>query len=151
MKNIYLWMVVLAAVIGLSGCGSDTGDVYDHQADARRVYFLQTYDDVTGRYEGVEGVYYECGRDIVGYTDALGAFSFVDGDQCTFYDLDDRRSYEYDRLYLGSRSDGSYAVGDVPYSCASGWSGTTDTKGMFVFDPDYQDSRSDGDICRLSL
>jgi hypothetical protein len=143
-----LWLLSLLAVpFVLGGCGGGAY-FYDEPVET---YYLQSYDDVSGRFEGVANVYYECGRDIVGYTDTRGAFDLYDGDTCTFYDLDDTVSYEYDRLYISATASGSVAVGDVPYDCASGWSGVTDTDGMFIFDPAYVNSISDGDICSLYL
>ena len=144
-RRLWIQAVVFLSLFALNGCGSS-----ENYFDEREVtYYLQTYDDTVGVYEGVADIYYECGRDIVGYTDSRGAFTFREDDKCTFYDLDDTVSYEYDRLYISASSNGSYAVGDLAYECASGWEGITDTEGMFIFDPDYFNSVSDGDICSL--
>ncbi len=148
MKKMIAIVGAVTALFFLNGCGGGVISYYD---EPEITYYLQSYDDVTGRYEGVADVYYECGRDIVGYTDSRGAFSLYDGDSCRFYGLNDTVSYEYDRLYISATPSGSYAVGDVPYDCASGWSGITDTNGMFIFDPAYLNSVSNGDICTLYL
>jgi hypothetical protein len=143
-----LWIATaLAAAFLLNGCGGGAF-FYDEPVET---YYLQSYDDVTGRYEGVANVYYECGRDIVNYTDSRGAFNLYEGDTCTFYDLDDTVSYEYDRLYISTTPTGSHSAGEIPYDCASGWSGVTNANSMFIFDPDYFNNVSDGDICRLYL
>ena len=145
MKKRIGLVIAAAALLMLSGCGSAVVTY----GEPEMTYYLQSYDDRTGEYEGVADVYYECGRDIVGYTEPSGAFSFDMGDACTFYDLDDTVSYEYDRLYISRTVSGRIAVGEYDYACDSGWHGVADRNGKFIFDPDY--AGGDGDICTLEL
>jgi len=147
-KNIIWFTAAIAVMFALGGCGSDTVSIVD---DSKEVFYLQSYDDATDRFDGVANVYYECGDDIVGYTDAQGAFVFYNGEACTFYDLDDTVSYEHNRLYLSATASGSKAVANVTYRCASGWHGITDAEGRFIFDPNYYSNVSDGDMCKLYL
>lgn len=144
-KLMGLVLAVLASFV-LSGCG-ESNRYYDDYYIPEVTYFLQTYDVEYDEYVGVGGVYYECGPDIVGYTDGNGAFTMIEGDFCTFYDLDYTLSYEYDMLYIGATAYGDVAVGDIGYGCESGWNGITDMDGMFIFDPDYINQVRDGDIC----
>ena len=143
MKKLMGLLLAGVAVLALSGCGG--GDDY------YLTYHLQTYNADTDTYEGVEGVYYECGPDIVGYTNRNGAFTMIEGDYCTFYDLDDTLSLEYDWLYIGLDAGGDVAVGDIRYDCDSGEYGVTDDLGMFVFDPEYISQISDGDVCGFNF
>ena len=148
MKKMLMLITSVVAVIGLSGCGGG-GDYYD---DAPRVtYYLQTYDDVSQDYVGVSDVYYECGPDIVNYTDRNGAFTMIEGDTCTFYDLDDSLSFEYGTLYISPDVGGIYGLGDINYYCDSGISDITDPDGMFIFDPTYISRASDGDVCEFNF
>ena len=151
MRNYCIGVIVLLTLVTLSGCGGGSSNPSQAQSSADTTFYLQTYDDGVGRYEGVEDLYYECGDAHVGYTGANGLFRFKEGEECRFYDLNRRRSYEFDRLYISGTPDGSYAVSEVPYRCASGWNGVSDTRGMFIFDPDYQSSKSDGDLCVFSF
>jgi hypothetical protein len=148
MKKLMMACASIAAVFALSGCGGGNG-YYDELT-----YYLQTYDEYTDRYEGVSGVYYECGYDYnspdpdyTGYTGLSGAFTMIEGDYCTFYDLDDTLSYEYDLLYIGTSRDGRYTVDRTRYDCDSGLGGYTDEYGSFLFDPTYISNYSDGDVC----
>ncbi len=147
MKKFTGLLVVGVSALVLSGCGGGGGsDYYAPEV----TYYLQTYNEFTDTYEGVSDVYYECGPDIVGYTgdDGVpGSFTMIEGDYCTFYDLDNTVSYEYDLLYIGSDRWGDYSVSDVRYDCDSGSNGYTDELGTFVFDPTYISQYSDGDIC----
>lgn len=140
MKKVAGFLSAAVAVIGLSGCGGGGSDSYDH------TYYLQTYDDYYDEYVGVPDVYYECGS-YVGYTSSNGGFRMSDGDICTFFELDDTVSYEYNILYLGGNSSGTVGLADVEYSCDSGISGATDYDGAFSFDPDYINPDYPGDIC----
>ena len=139
------------AALVLSGCGGGgSGDYYAPEV----TYYLQTYNAITDTYEGVNDVYYECGPDIVGYTgdDGVpGSFAMIEGDYCTFYDLDVAVSYEYGLLYIGADRWGTYSVSDVPYDCDSGISDYTDELGTFVFDPTYISLISDGDVCGFNF
>ena len=146
MKKILILITSVVAVIGLSGCGSG-GDYYDDEV----TYHLQTYNENTGIYEGVSDVYYECGPDIVGYTNSDGAFTMVEGDYCTLFDLDETLSWEYDLLYIGLDRRGEIAVGDVRYDCDSGISDWTDIDGGFIFDPEYINNINPGDICEFNF
>ena len=143
MKKLMGLVLAGLAVFALSGCD----DYYAPEV----TYHLQTYNADTENYEGVEGVYYECGPDIVGYTNRNGAFTMIEGDYCTFYDLNDTLSYEYDLLYIGLDRWGDVAVGDIRYDCDSGIIDTTDELGMFVFDPEYISQVSDGDVCGFNF
>ncbi|MDD3592535.1 MAG: hypothetical protein PHO65_07835 [Sulfurovum sp.] len=138
MKKVAGFLSAAVAVIGLSGCGGGGSSSYDH------TYYLQTYNG--SNYVGVPDVYYECGP-YVGYTGSSGGFRMSDGDTCTFYDLDDTVSYEYNILYLGGNSSGTIGLADVEYSCDSGISGETDYNGAFTFDPTYVNPDYPGDIC----
>lgn len=142
MKKLIGLFFAGVAVFVLSGCGG-SDDYYAPTV----TYHLQTYDAYRDTYEGVEDVYYECGPDIVGYTDRDGAFTMIEGDYCTFYDLDGTLSYEYDILYIGLDRGGDIAVGDIRYDCDSGIRGITDELGSFVFDPAYISNISYGDVC----
>lgn len=144
MKKSLGILVSAAAVLALNGCG--VSDYLDTET-----FYLQTYDEMTDTYVGVEDVYYECGPDIVGYTRRDGAFTFVEGDTCTFYDLDDTLSYEYDILYIGGNAAGTTGIADVRYDCDSGVSNWTDDLGAFDFDPTYMSQYSDGDVCALDF
>ena len=141
-------MLILSgvSVVALSGCGGGSGDYYAPTV----TYYLQTTPDGLN-YEGVEGVYYECGPDIVGRTDGYGAFTMIEGDYCTLYDLDDTLSYEYDVLYIGLDAGGDIAVGDIRYDCDSGISDWTDIDGGFIFDPSYINNLYVGDICEFAF
>ena len=139
MKKIAGVLSAAVAVLSLNGCGGG-GDSYDH------TYYLQTYDEVLGEYVGVEGVYYECDSS-VGDTGINGEFRMRDGDICTFFDLDDTVSSEYNILYLGGNSSGTVGLAEVEYSCDSGISGATDYDGAFEFDPEYINPDYRGDIC----
>ena len=143
MKKLVMLMVSAVAVIGLSGCGGS--DYYEDEV----TYHLQTYNNNTDIYEGVADVYYECGPDIVGYTNSDGAFTMVEGDYCTLFDLDETLSWEYDLLYIGLDRRGEIAVGDVRYDCDSGISDFTDIDGGFIFDPTYINNLTTGDICEF--
>lgn len=145
MKKLIGLVLAGVAVFALSGCVDD--DYYAPEV----TYHLQTYNDVTGNYEGVEGVYYECGPDIAGHTNRNGAFTMIEGDYCTLYDLDDTLSLEYDLLYIGLDVWGDVAVGDIRYDCDSGNDGWTDEDGMFIFDPDYINDTNPGDICEFNF
>ncbi|UFH59545.1 hypothetical protein [Sulfurovum mangrovi] len=138
MKKIAGFLSAAVAVLSLNGCGGS--DSYDH------TYYLQTYDDILGEYVGVEGVYYECDS-YVGDTGDHGEFRMRDGDTCTFWDLDDTVSSEYNILYLGANSSGTVGLADVEYSCDSGISGETDYDGAFDFDPTYENPYYPGDVC----
>ena len=144
MKKLMGLLLAGLAVFVLNGCG-------DGYNDYEVTYHLQTYNADTENYEGVEGVYYECGPDIVGHTDRNGAFTMIEGDYCTFYDLDDTLSYEYDTLYIGLDVWGDIAVGDIRYDCDSGIYGITDELGMFIFDPDHINNITTGDICEFNF
>lgn len=139
MKKIAGVLSAAVAVLSLNGCGGGSGS-YDH------TYYLQTYDDNYGEYVGVEDIYYECGS-YVGYTGLNGSFRMSDGDICTFFDLDNTVSDEYNILYLGANSSGTVGLADVEYSCDSGLDGATDYDGAFDFDPTFSASYSDGDVC----
>ena len=141
-------MLILSgvSVIALSGCGGGD-DYYVPEV----TYHLQTYNALSDTYEGVEGVYYECGPDIVGYTDRNGAFTMLEGDYCTLFDLDDTLSYEYGLLYVGLDSGGDIAVSDIRYDCDSGISDWTDIDGGFIFDPEYINDLNVGDICEFAF
>jgi len=141
MKKVAGFLSAAVAVIGLSGCDGE-GSSYEH------TYYLQTYDDHYDEYVGVPDVYYECGS-YVGYTGSHGGFRMNDGDVCTFYDLDDRVSYEYHILYLGANSNGIVGLAGVDYSCDSGYRGTTDRDGAFAFDPEYIHPNYPGDRCNF--
>lgn len=136
MKKIAGFFSAAVAVLSLTGCG--TSESYDH------TYYLQTFDGLN--YVGVQNVYYECDS-YVGYTGAYGGFRMRDGDTCTFWDLDDTLSYEYDRLYIGANTGGTVGIGGVPYSCDSGINGITTSTGMFTFDPTYINPYFPGDVC----
>ncbi|MBD3790829.1 MAG: lipoprotein [Campylobacterales bacterium] len=138
MKKIAGFLSAAVAVLALSGCGGGGSSSYDY------TYYLQTFNG--SNYVGVPDVYYECGPDIVGYTGPNGEFHLRDGDICTFYDLDEFVSAEYDILYLGANASGTVALEDVDYTCDSSypiWS-STDSDGAFTFDPTYYIK---GDIC----
>lgn len=139
MKKIAGVLSTAVALLALTGCGGGSSS-YDH------TYYLQTYDDILGEYVGVEGVYYECDS-YVGDTGINGAFRMRDNDTCTFWDLDDTVSYEYNILYLGGNSSGTVGLADVEYSCDSGYSGFTDIDGAFDFDPAYENPYYPGDVC----
>ena len=144
MKKFVMLILSGVSVIALSGCGGGSDDYYAPEV----TYYLQTYNAINDTYEGVEDVYYECGPDIVGYTNIDGAFTMIEGDYCTFYDLDDTLSYEYGLLYIGLDRWGDIAVSNIRYDCDSGISGYTDERGTFVFDPDYLIT---GDICEFNF
>ena len=151
MRKYCIGTIVFFMIVSLSGCGGGSSNPSQTQSSTDTTFYLQTYDNEVEQYEGVEDVYYECGDGHVGYTDNNGLFRFKQGEQCRFYDLDRRRSYEFDRLYVSGTPDGNYAVSEVPYRCASGWNGVSDIRGMFIFDPDYQSDKSDGDLCVFSF
>ena len=142
-------MLILSGVstIVVSGCGGGSSDSYVPEV----TYYLQTYNAVNQAYEGVQDVYYECGPDIVGYTNSDGAFTMIEGDYCTFYDLDDTVSYEYGLLYIGLDRWGDIAVTDIRYNCDSGISDYTDQSGSFVYDPAYISPISNGDVCEFQF
>ncbi len=146
MRKIVLALITSVLLLILNGCGGIL--FFD---ESMETYYLQSYDSDHDRYEGVQNLYYECGDDTVGYTNAQGAFHFYEGDSCFFYDLDETVSYAYGRLYISDTPSGSVAVGEVVYRCASGWHGVTNEEGLILFDPDYVDSESDGDRCQLYL
>jgi len=146
MKKSILFISAVITTLVLSGCGG--GSNY-HEDEV--TYHLQTYNSNTGIYEGVENVYYECGPDIVGYTNSEGAFTMVEGDYCTLFDLDETLSWEYDLLYIGLDRRGEIAVGDVRYDCDSGISDWTDYNGGFIFDPTYINNFTTGDICEFAF
>ena len=140
MKKIAGFLSAAVAVLSLNGCGGGSGS-YDH------IYYLQTYDDIFDEYVGVPNIYYECGPDIVGETGPNGEFHMFDGDMCTFWDLDDTVSYEYNKLYLGANASGTVGLGGVEYFCDSGIDGVTNSYGMFTFDPEYINPYYPGDVC----
>ena len=150
MSVFFVGMVTLV----LSGCGGgSSGDYYAPEV----TYYLQTEDEF-GDFVGVDNVYYECGPDIVGYTGeygASGSFTMVEGDLCTFYDLDDTLSFDLDVLYIGLDAEGTIGVGPTPYYCDSGidtfYNSITDDLGGFVFDPYYSDVLTTGDICEFQF
>ncbi|MHB0993734.1 MAG: hypothetical protein B7X69_06055 [Sulfurovum sp. 39-42-12] len=146
MKKVMMFLASLGVVVGLNGCGGGGGDSGGYVPPAV-TYYLQTYNPQFDIYEPVADVYYECGPDIVGYTTPNGAFTMIEGDSCTFYDLDYTLSYEYDLLYIGANVVGDVGVANIRYDCDSGISDTTDELGTFVFDPEYISSISDGDVC----
>ncbi len=146
-------MLILSgvSVIVLSGCGggSSSDDYYAPEV----TYYLQT-EDAFGDFLGVDNVYYECGPDIVGYTGeygASGSFTMVEGDLCTFYDLDNTLSFDIDVLYIGLDAEGTIGIEPTPYNCDSDISDITDDLGGFVFDPYYINALTIGDICEFSF
>jgi len=143
-RTSYLAAVILLAAFGMSGCGGGGGV----ETIPYETAYLQTYDPETDRYVGVGGVAYRCGPD-EGVTDGEGAFRYVEGDRCTFYNLDTTLSLsEPDLLYLGVSRDGTLGWGDVPYECVSGFAGVTETTGRFQFDPWWEPS---GDRCTFAF
>ena len=149
MKKLIMLILSGVTVIALSGCGGGSSDYYAPEV----TYYLQTEDEF-GNFVGVNDVYYECGPDIVGYTGeygASGSFTMVEGDVCTFYDLDDTLSFDIDVLYIGLDPIGELAVPRTPYNCDSGISGITDDLGGFVFDPYYINDLTIGDICEFNF
>lgn len=153
MKKLMMLILSGVSVIALSGCGGGSSDYNEPLI----TYFLQTTPDGVN-YEGVNDVYYECGPDIVGYTGeygASGSFSMMEGDTCTFYDLDDTRSYEIDILYIGLDAEGTIGVEPTPYHCDSGidsfYNSITDNIGGFIFDPEYINNITTGDICEFQF
>jgi len=138
------------SAIVLSACGGgSSGDYYAPEV----TYYLQTQDEF-GNFVGVDNVYYECGPDIVGYTGEYGpsgSFTMIEGDLCTFYDLDDTLSSDVNLLYIGLDSGGETAVPPTVYNCDSGASGITDDLGGFVFDPYYMNDLGTGDICEFNF
>ncbi len=147
MKKLMSMLFSGLAIVVLNGCGGGGDDYYAPQV----TYYLQTYNAFTDTYEGVDNVYYECGPDIIGHTNSDGAFTMIEGDYCTFYDLDNTLSYEYDLLYIGLDRWGDIAVSDIRYDCDSGISDYTDELGTFVFDPEYISPISDGDVCGFNF
>ena len=150
MKNTMSLPLAGVAVLALSGCSDNDSGCHDDCFDPDPVeltYFLHTYDDILDRFEGVEDVYYECDSGEDGFTDYAGAFYLIDGDYCTFYDLDETLSYEDDILYMSATSYGDFAVAGSDYQCDSGFFGSTDFEGAFLFDPLYFSQISDGDVC----
>ncbi|ADV46825.1 hypothetical protein [Nitratifractor salsuginis] len=144
-KRILVTVGILFLALGLSGCGGGGGG--SASIPYKKAY-LQTYDPESDSYVGVEGVAYRCGPD-EGVTDADGTFRYVDGDRCTFYDLDDTLSLsDPDLLYLGVSRDGSLGWGNVPYQCISGYEGLTEPTGRFQFDPWWEPS---GDRCTFEF
>ena len=141
------------AVLTLGGCSDNDNschdDCYEPLPPLEITYYLQTYfdDGVDAYYEGVEFVYYECDSGIADVTNFYGAFTIEEGDYCTFFDLDDWLSYEYDILYIGATISGNVAVSGLEYQCDSGLFGHTDLDGAFIFDPEYVSPVSDGDVC----
>ena len=156
MKKLMSLRLAGVAVLALSGCNNNDNGCHDdcHDPDPlpdplEVTYFLQTYfdDGIDAYYEGVEFVYYECDSGIADVTDFYGAFTILEGDYCTFYDLDDTLSYEYDILYIGATISGNIAVSGLEYQCDSGLFANTDLDGAFVFDPEYISRVSIGDVC----
>ncbi len=150
MKN-RIFLTITVALLSLNACSSDHSREYRDDYGTLTEYYLQTYDPAEDRFYGVTHIYYECGNEIVGHTDINGMFRLHKDDQCTFFDLNDRVSIEYDRLYISADRAGNYAVTQSPYHCVSGWEGVMNAKGMFVFDPEYLSARSKGDICSLDF
>ena len=153
MKKTMSLSLAGVAVLALSGCSDNDNnchdDCYEPPPPLEVTYYLQTYydDGVDAYYEGVEFVYYECDSGIADVTNFYGAFTIEEGDYCTFYDLDDTLSWEYDILYIGATISGNIAISGVEYQCDSGLFGNTDLDGAFIFDPEYVSPVSDGDVC----
>ena len=147
MKKLMMSLLSGVSIVLINGCGGGSSDSYVSEV----TYYLQTYNAIADTYEGVDDVYYECGPDIVGYTGEFGmsgSFSMIEGDTCTFYDLDNTLSYEIDTLYIGLDASGESAVSPTSYNCYSGEVGITDDLGAFIFDPYVLTS---GDICEFNF
>jgi|GEM_PF-2049327 len=155
MKRFSILVGLAAAAIIFTGCGGGGGGGGGYVPDPpppplELTYYLQTYDDFADIYIGVPGVEYQCGPDIVGVTGPSGAFDLIDGDWCTFYGLDETLSLSINvnELYMDS------ALLDISYSCDSGWSGITDSEGMFIFDPYWipaDPALPVGDVCEFAF
>ena len=148
MKNTMSLSLAGIAVLALSGCSNNDSGCHDDcyvPEPLEIIYFLHTYDDVLDRFEGVEGVYYECDSGYEGFTEYDGAYFLLEGDYCVFYDLDDTLSYEYDVLYMSETLYGDFAIPSSDYQCDSGWYGSTGNDGSFIFDPEYYNLV--GDVC----
>ena len=149
MKNKIAGLLVAGvAVFTLSGCGGGSGGT-DVVVISPVTHYLHTWDPVTGEFYGVPDVEYQCGPDPVRFTDISGSFVYVPGDDCIFYDLDDRLSLSIniDELYMSAESTGQVWV-SVDYDCDSGNGGRMNTDGLFLFDPFWTLS---GDTCRFHL
>ncbi len=144
MKKLIRLVSAGVAVFMLNGCGGSGDDTPSAVTN-----FLLTYDDINDIYVGVAGIDYSCGPD-AGITDIDGAFTFVPGDDCTFYDLDDTLSLSAneDELYISGTAGGEVGIADIYYYCDSSIDGVTDIDGQFIFDPF---SFPQGDACTFEF
>ena len=134
MKKLSIFASLAAAAVIFVGCGGGGGGGYVPPAPgpgpgpgAPVIWYL---DDING--VGMAGVPYYCDSGS-GVTDADGGFAFYYGDACDF----DLWGFPGDITFsLHIDDEFVEGVGGIPYDCDSGWSGTTDVDGSFIYDPD---------------
>jgi hypothetical protein len=139
MKRLMVFLVSIAAVLTLNGCGGGGGSDYyeDPVNDGLTTLFLIDQDG-----NSYAEVPYLCDSMIDwSYTAPNGEFSFYPGEDCKFDFLGLDGNYFDDPLvddivYIVDDLD--YGKGGIPYECASFGVGTTYTDGSFDYDLDDQ-------------